>query len=53
MAKTIAQMDAEWIAHGNIARLQQSLKAEQDEGRRKHLVGLLKEQLELLAKHEV
>jgi hypothetical protein len=53
MEKTIAQTDAEWITHGNIARLQYLLGAEKDEGRRKCLEGLLKEQLELNARYEV
>ncbi len=48
MEKTVAQMQAEWVTHGNIARLQYVLKSETDEGRRKWLGGLLQEQLALV-----
>ena len=44
MGKTIAQVEAEWITHGNVARLEYSLKSETNEGRRKWLEGLLQEQ---------
>ncbi len=48
MEKTIAQMQAEWITHGNISRLQYSLDCEKDAGRRKWLGELLQEQLDLV-----
>jgi hypothetical protein len=51
MEKTIAQMRAEWITHGNISRLQYSLEAEKDAGRRKWLGALLQEQLDIAATH--
>jgi hypothetical protein len=47
MEKTIAQMQAEWITHGNISRLKHSLDAEKDAGRRKWLGELLQEQLDI------
>ena len=52
MEKTIAQMQAEWITHGNISRLQYSLDAEKDAGRRKWLGDLLQEQLAIAATDE-
>ena len=48
MEKTVAQMQSEWVTHGNIARLQYALDAEKDGGRRKWLGGLLQEQLDLV-----
>jgi hypothetical protein len=53
MGKTIAQVETEWVTHGNIARLQCSLERETNEGRRVWLEGLLKEQRELAAIVEV
>ena len=44
MGKTIAQVEAEWITHGNIARLERTLERETNAGRRIWLEGLLKEQ---------
>ncbi len=49
MEKTIAQTHAEWITHGNIARLRYALDLEKDVGRRTWLAGLLQEQLILAA----
>lgn len=49
MGRTVAQMDAEWIAHGNIARLKYTLEHEANEARRTWLEGLLKEQRTTLA----
>ena len=49
MEKTIAQTHAEWITHGNIARLQYALDAEKDAGRRTWLEGLLQEQRDIAA----
>ena len=48
MGKTVAQVEAEWVTQGNIARLKYALAAETDPGRRKWLEGLLDEQRGLI-----
>jgi hypothetical protein len=48
MARTIAQVEAAWTTHSNIARLQYALAAEKDEGRRKWLAELLADQRALV-----
>jgi hypothetical protein len=48
MGDTVAQMQAEWAAHGNIARLEFALAAETNPGRRKWLEELLAEQRALV-----
>ncbi len=47
--KTVAQLQAEWVTHGNIARLQSKLNSEADVGKRKCLEELLVEQRKLVA----
>ena len=47
MGKTIAQVETEWVTHGNIARLERTLERETNAGRRVWLEGLLKEQRSL------
>ena len=32
MQKTVEQLQAEWVSHGNIARLQAKLASEQNQG---------------------
>jgi hypothetical protein len=53
MGKTKAQVEAEWVTHGNITRLECALECETNEGRRVWLEGLLQEQLALIATYEV
>jgi hypothetical protein len=48
MGKTIQQVEAEWVTHGNIARLKYALAAEKNPGRRTWLEGLLTEQRALM-----
>jgi hypothetical protein len=48
MERTNAQTEAEWVTHGNIARLQYALETEMDDSRRRGLEGLLKEQRALV-----
>lgn len=47
--KTAAQTRADWITHGNIARVQAQLDRESHEGKRKILEALLVEQRKLIA----
>ncbi len=47
--KTVAQLQAEWVTHGNIARLQSRINSEADEGKRRGLEELLVEQRKLIA----
>jgi hypothetical protein len=53
MGKTVAQVEAEWITSGNIARLERALERETNDGRRIWLEGLLKEQRTLATMVEV
>ena len=46
--KTAAQVQAEWVTHGNIARFQAQLDRERNEGKRKALEELLVEQRKLI-----
>jgi hypothetical protein len=46
--KTIAQLQAEWVLHGNIGRLQAQLDREPNPGKRKALNDLLVEQRSLV-----
>jgi hypothetical protein len=48
VGKTVAQVEAEWVANGNIARLEYALAAETDPGRRTWLEVLLTEQRALV-----
>jgi hypothetical protein len=52
MEKTKAQTEAEWVTHGNIARLEQTLGRETNEGRRTWIKGLLVEQRSLIVPDE-
>lgn len=47
--KTAAQLQAEWVTHGNIARVQAQLDREPNQGKRKALEELLAEQRKLVA----
>lgn len=47
--KTAAQLQAEWVTHGNMARFQAQLDREPHEGKRKALEELLAEQRALVA----
>ena len=53
MAKTIAQVQAEWTTHGNVSRIQCALELEMNDARRAGLEALLKEQLAIVALYEV
>ncbi len=48
MTKTVAQIQAEWFTHGNIAKIQATLDAETNESKRAGLEKLLAEQKALL-----
>ena len=47
--KTVAQVRAEWVTHGNIARFQAQLDRELNPGKRKALEELLVEQRKLIS----
>jgi hypothetical protein len=47
--KTIAELQADWVAHGNIAKLQAQLDREPDAGKRKTLEESLVAQRKLIA----
>ncbi|MEY4708173.1 MAG: hypothetical protein RJB58_1896 [Pseudomonadota bacterium] len=47
--KTGAQLQADWITHGNIARMQAQLDRETNAGKRKVLEELLVEQRKLIS----
>lgn len=49
MQKTGAQLQADWITHGNIARMQAQLDREANAGKRKVLEELLVEQRKLIS----
>ncbi len=46
--KTVAQIQADWVTHGNIARVQAQLDREPNAGKRKALEALLTEQRKLI-----
>jgi hypothetical protein len=47
--KTIAQLQADWVAHGTLAKLQAQLDREPDAGRRKVLEESLAAQRKIIA----
>ncbi len=53
MQKTVEQLQADWVSHGNIARFQARLASEQDEGVRKTLEGLLAREREAIAQSNI
>ena len=48
MTKTVAELQAEWVTRGNIAKIQASLDAETNDSKRAGLEKLLAEQRALL-----
>ncbi len=46
--KTVAQLEADWVTQGNIAKVRMALAAEKNEAKRAGLEKLLAEQLALL-----
>lgn len=46
--KTSAQVEADWVTHGNIARINAQLDREPNEGKRRGLEELLAEQRKLI-----
>ena len=46
--KTSAQVEADWVTHGNIARIKAQLDREPNEGKRRGLEELLTEQRKLI-----
>jgi hypothetical protein len=46
--KTSAQVEADWVTHGNIARIKAQLDREPNEGKRRGLEELLAEQRKLI-----
>jgi DNA-directed RNA polymerase specialized sigma24 family protein len=53
MQKTVEQLQADWVSHGNIARLQAKLASEQNEGVRKALEALLAREREAIAQSNI
>ena len=53
MQKTMAQLQADWVSHGNIARLQAKLASEQDEAVRKSLEELLARERAAIAQNNI
>jgi hypothetical protein len=53
MQKTVEQLQADWVSHGNIARLQAKLASEQNQGVRKTLEGLLAREREAIAQNNI
>jgi hypothetical protein len=53
MQKTRAQLQADWVSHGNIARLQAKLASEQNEGVRRSLEELLARERAAIAQNNI
>ena len=53
MQKTVEQLQADWVSHGNIARLQAKLASEQNEGIRKSLEESLARERAAIAQNSI
>jgi hypothetical protein len=53
MQKTMAQLQADWVSHGNIGRLQAKLASEPNEAVRKSMEELLAREREAIAQNNV